>query len=96
MYPSSEISSLISSSEIFDRFLDWVAATRGPNPPPGSEPIEVVNMSMSAIRPQRDPESCQGRPAREPDPIHLAVCSVYEAGVTIVVAEGNSQSDAER
>jgi hypothetical protein len=76
--------------------LDWVAATRGPNPPPGSQPIEVVNMSISASRSPKDVESCQGRPARDPDPIHLAVCSVFEAGVTIVVAAGNYGADAER
>ena len=74
--------------------LDWVLATLGPTPPAGSQPIEVVNMSLEGPRPADDPEGCTGRPIPDPDPMHLAVCAVHAAGVTMVVAAGNDGIDA--
>jgi subtilisin len=74
--------------------LDWVLATHGPTPPPGSQPIEVVNMSLQGPRPGNDPPSCEGRPVPDPDPIHLAVCAVHAAGISVVVAAGNDGQDA--
>jgi subtilisin family serine protease len=73
--------------------LDWVLATLGPTPPAGSQPIEVVNMSLEGPRPDDDPEGCTGRPTPDPDPMHLAVCAVHAAGVTMVSAAGNDAID---
>lgn len=74
--------------------LDWVLATHGPTPPAGSQPIEVVNMSLQGPRPGNDPEGCDGRPVPDPDPIHLGVCALYAAGISVVVAAGNDGLDA--
>jgi hypothetical protein len=74
--------------------LDWVLATLGPTPPAGSQPIDVVNMSLEGPRPDDDPEGCSGRPTPDPDPMHVAVCAVHAAGVTMVVAAGNDGIDA--
>ncbi|WP_369243625.1 S8 family serine peptidase [Streptomyces sp. R41] len=62
--------------------LDWVAQhAQGSN-------INVVNMSLAGISP--DDGNC-GRTKR--DVLHLAVCKVNEAGVTVVVAAGNDSTD---
>jgi subtilisin len=74
--------------------LDWVLATLGPTPPAGSQPIDVVNMSLEGPRPDADPEGCSGRPIPDPDAMHVAVCAVHAAGVTVVVAAGNDGIDA--
>jgi subtilisin len=58
--------------------LDWVAANSGT--------IDVVNMSLGA--PGSD-SSCSGE-----DALHDAICRVVDAGVPVVVAAGNSSSDA--
>jgi subtilisin len=58
--------------------LDWVAAN--------SDKIEVANMSLGLTGAD---STCPGN-----DPLHNAVCRVVDAGVTMVVAAGNSRSDA--
>lgn len=75
--------------------LDWAIATRGPEPPAGSQPIEVANMSLVGPRlPGDRVEEC-GVPD-DPDTLHVAVCNAVAAGITVVVAAGNAASDARR
>ena len=49
--------------------LDWAVSTHGPGAPPGSQPIDVINMSIQGPRPSGAPEDCVG--ASDPDAIHL-------------------------
>ncbi len=66
--------------------LDWVTSTRVPGAaPPGSQPIEVVNMSIEGSRFSYMEECLPG----DPDPIHVAVCAANAAGITVVAAAGN-------
>lgn len=75
--------------------LDWAVATRGPAPPAGSQPMDVVNMSLVGPRLLGDQiEEC-GVPD-DPDTLHVAVCAAVAAGITIVVAAGNAASNARR
>jgi subtilisin len=70
--------------------LDWVVATHSATPPPGSHPIEVVNMSLQGPRQPGGPDVCGV--ATDPDLMHVALCSVHAAGITTVAAAGNSAS----
>jgi subtilisin family serine protease len=71
--------------------LDWVTSTRVPGgAPPGSQPIDVVNMSIEGSRFSYTEECLPG----DPDPIHVAVCAATAAGITIVAAAGNGTTDA--
>ena len=72
--------------------LDWAVSTHGPDAPAGSQPIEVINMSLQGPRPTPVQESCGG--GSDPDPIHEAVCAAYAVGITVVVAAGNDASNA--
>ena len=71
--------------------LDWVVATHSATPPPGSQPIEVVNMSLQGPRLPSGPDACGE--GTDTDAMHVAICSVHAAGITTVVAAGNSASD---
>lgn len=71
--------------------LDWVTSTHVPGlAPPGTQPIEVINMSIEGSRSSYIEECLPG----DPDPIHAAVCAAYAAGITIVAAAGNGATDA--
>ena len=71
--------------------LDWVTSTHLPGlAPPGTQPIEVVNMSIEGSRIALVEECLPG----DPDPIHAAVCAAFQAGITIVAAAGNGATDA--
>ena len=71
--------------------LDWVTSTRVPgSAPPGSQPIDVVNMSIEGSRFSYTEECLPG----DPDPIHVAICAVNAAGITVVAAAGNGATDA--
>jgi len=71
--------------------LDWVTSTHVPGAaPPGTQPIEVINMSIEGSRISATEECLPG----DPDPIHTAVCAAYAAGITIVAAAGNGATDA--
>jgi len=72
--------------------LDWAVSTHGPGAPPGTQPIDVINMSIQGPRPTGAPEACVG--ASDPDAIHAAVCTAHAAGITIVVAAGNDATNA--
>jgi subtilisin len=91
------------SLRVFDRYgygdettvlcaLDWVVRTHGLNPPKGSQPIEVVNMSLVGPAVPNTPSECNV--FNDPDPSHVAVCSAVAAGVTVVVAAGNAAANA--
>ena len=57
--------------------LDWVTSTRVPGAaPPGSQPIDVVNMSIEGSRFSYTEECLPG----DPDPIHVAVCAADRGG----------------
>jgi subtilisin len=72
--------------------LDWVAQTHSTtSPPPGSQPIDVANLSLRGPRSGKGPEGCV---SNDPDIEHVAVCGAYNAGVTLVVAAGNESMDA--
>lgn len=66
--------------------IDWVTASRTTL---GREPIEVANMSLGGIG--FDDGFC-GRLLN--DPLHRAICRSVAAGVTYVVAAGNSSANA--
>jgi subtilisin len=70
--------------------LDWISGTRG-DANPGND-IAVANMSLAG--PGEDTGNCGQTPGSDKDPLHLAICRATQAGVTIVVAAGNSASDA--
>ena len=62
--------------------LEWVLGTLGDDLP-GND-VTVVNMSLGGPGPAVQP--C----ATTTDPVHRAVCAARDAGVTMVVAAGNS------
>jgi subtilisin len=70
--------------------LDWVSGTRA-DADPGND-IAVANLSLAG--PGEDTGNCGQTPGNDKDPLHLAICRATQAGVTIVVAAGNSASDA--
>ena len=71
--------------------LLWAISTHdGPDAPPGTQPIEVVNMSLQGPRPQIV-EECPGAPD---DIMHAAVCAAEAVGITMVVAAGNNARNA--
>ena len=72
--------------------LDWAVSTHGPGAPPGSQPIDVINMSIQGPRIGGGPEDCVA--GIDPDPIHEAVCAAHAVGITMVVAAGNDGRDA--
>lgn len=74
--------------------VDWVASTRMADPPPGSRPIDVANMSIQGPRSNGDDASCPA-PAAGGDPEHVAICGASALGVTFVVAAGNSSRNAD-
>jgi subtilisin family serine protease len=65
--------------------IDWATSTRTDSDP--SNDITVANMSLGGIGPAIKP--C----ATETDPEHLAICRATAAGITFVVAAGNSGYD---
>jgi subtilisin family serine protease len=65
--------------------IDWAVQTRLQNLP-DDETIDVINMSLEAQRMPFDEDCGPG----DPDPMHEAVCSAVAAGITVVVAAGNS------
>lgn len=72
--------------------LDWVTSTHMlGGAPPGTQPIEVINMSIEGSRTSLIEECLPG----DPDPIHVAVCAADAAGITVVAAAGNAATDAE-
>lgn len=70
--------------------LDWAISTRGPAPPPSTQPIEVVNMSIQGPR----GSTIEGCDPTDDDLIHVAVCAAKAAGITVVAAAGNSAANA--
>jgi hypothetical protein len=71
--------------------LDWATSTRLPaGAPPGSQPIEVINMSIEGVRVSGTEECLPG----DVDLIHVAVCAATAAGITVVAAAGNGGIDA--
>ncbi len=70
--------------------VDWIMSQRDPNDP--SKPlIEVVNMSVSGLLPDRDDRDCG---ADIGDALHEAICASVADGTTYVVAAGNQSTDA--
>jgi len=72
--------------------LDWVTSTRSMDPPAGTNPIDVANLSLRGPRSGNGPEACGVM--NDPDIEHVAVCGAFQAGVTLVVAAGNETMDA--
>jgi subtilisin family serine protease len=73
--------------------IQWAISTHdGPLAPAGTQPIEVINMSLQGPR-DAIVEACPGAPG---DLMHRAICEAVEVGITVVVAAGNSSSDARR
>lgn len=73
--------------------IEWAISTHdGPLAPPGTQPIEVINMSLQGPRGQIV-EQCPGAPD---DLIHRAICEAVDVGISVVVAAGNSSSNARR
>jgi subtilisin len=66
--------------------LDWVTATRADSDP--ANDIAVANLSLGG--PGKDTGSC---PASNGDASHAAFCTAVAAGVTIVAAAGNDETD---
>jgi len=65
---------------------DWVLAEKDPD---GKQTIEVVNMSLGGFQPTTN-TGCIGTITAW----QKALCNIYEVGVIIVVACGNSNQDA--
>ncbi len=72
--------------------IEWAISTHGPNPPPNTQPIDVINMSLQGPRGPIK-EQCPGAAG---DIIHQAICEAVAAGITVVVAAGNNGSNARR
>jgi subtilisin len=70
--------------------LDWITGTRR-DADPGND-IAVANMSIAG--PGEDSGNCGQTPGPDKDPLHFAICRATQAGATVVVAAGNSGSDA--
>ena len=68
--------------------LDWAVGTKLD---PQQPDIEVINMSFEGPRGSQV-ETCE---PGDPDPMHVAVCAAYEAGITMVVAAGNFSVNAD-
>jgi subtilisin len=95
------------SSATVDCGVDWVAQTHSATPPTYLDaaklahdvpPIDLANMSIQGPVVPGDAPSCGG-PAlarTSPDVEHVAVCNATDAGVTFVVAAGNSSTSATR
>jgi subtilisin family serine protease len=66
--------------------IDWVTSTRTDNDP--NNDIAVANMSLGGGSAPND--NC-GRTVNDPE--HIAICNSIAAGVTYVVAAGNSNAD---
>jgi subtilisin family serine protease len=66
--------------------LDWIVSTRTDADPRND--IAVANISLLAER--RDDEKCG---LKNRDPIHLAICNLTDAGVSVVAAAGNEHED---
>jgi subtilisin family serine protease len=66
--------------------IDWVAESWTN---PEREPIEVINMSLGGTG--ADDGNCG---FTNNDPLHQAICTVVDLGVTVVVAAGNESRDA--
>jgi subtilisin family serine protease len=69
--------------------IDWVTSTRTDSDPDND--IAVANMSLGSGAPPSD--NC-GRTVG--DAMHIAICNSVAAGVTYVVAAGNSGADEQR
>lgn len=67
--------------------LEWATKTVTGPVPEGSQPIEVINMSLEAPR-LSFIEECGALGAS--DPFHTAVCQATQAGITVVAAAGNA------
>jgi hypothetical protein len=67
--------------------LEWATRTVTGPAPEGSQPIEVINMSLEAPR-LSFIEDCDALGAS--DPFHTAVCQATQAGITVVAAAGNA------
>jgi len=65
---------------------DWTVAEKDPD---GKQTIEVVNMSLGGVQPTNN-TSCSGNVTAW----QAALCRVYNAGIIIVVAAGNSNQDS--
>ncbi|MEA2622321.1 MAG: hypothetical protein QOH61_1231, partial [Chloroflexota bacterium] len=87
---------LVGDSSTVACGINWVAQTRSATPPTVGgnpvPPIDVANMSIQGGLPNGDAASCAL--ASEPDPEHQAICAARTAGVTVVVAAGNSGANA--
>lgn len=71
--------------------IQWAISTHdGPAAPLGSQPIEVINMSLQGPR-GAIVEQC---PGAFDDIIHQAICDAVGVGITVVVAAGNNGSNA--
>lgn len=68
--------------------IDWVTATRTDSDP--ANDIAVANMSLGS---NSGPSPDCGRGVGVGDAMHLAICNSVAAGVTYVVAAGNSGAD---
>jgi subtilisin family serine protease len=68
--------------------IDWVTATRADSDP--SNDMPVANMSIVGQTKNADDGNC-GRTNK--DALHLAICNSVAAGVTYVVAAGNTAKD---
>jgi subtilisin family serine protease len=66
--------------------IDWVTSTRTDSDPDND--IAVANMSLGSSAP-----ASTGCAASAGDPLHTAICNSVAAGVTYVVAAGNSGAD---
>jgi subtilisin family serine protease len=73
--------------------LQWAISTHdGPDAPAGSQPIEVINMSLQGPR-GKIVEECPGAAG---DIIHQAICQAVDVGITVVVAAGNNGSSTQK
>ena len=71
--------------------LDWATSTRrGADAPPGTLPIDIINLSVQGNR-IGGQEACG---PGDPDLLHQAVCAAHAAGITVVAAAGNERVDA--
>lgn len=65
--------------------VNWAVQTRLQGSP-ADQTIDVINMSLEAQRMPFD----EGCGPTDPDPMHVAVCNAVAAGISVVVAAGNS------
>ena len=69
--------------------LDWVLSTRTDTDP--TNDIAVVNMSLGGFG--KDDHNCG---LTDGNPVHVAVCNVVAAGVTVVASAGNASKDFQK